>query len=256
MMPVVTLSSRRARVWAAYAVHALTASGVLLAFAAVAEISLPSPDPRWVFLWLLLAGLVDAIDGPLARRLQVKTYAPRIQGRVLDDIIDFLTFSFIPLLLVWRMDWLAGPDLLWIAPALITSLLGFANTGAKQEELGFFGGFPSYWNLVAYFIGWLAVAYAPAGRFIGVAVVLLFALLTVAPLRFIYPNQAPRPWRAVVLIGAFLWLALLIATLPAYPHLPSWAPRSWLIAGLIGYPAFYFLLSFVLDWRARRAGRG
>lgn len=243
---------QRGRVWAAYAVHGLTASGVVLAFAAAAEVAAPSPDPRWVFFWLLLAGLVDAIDGPLARKLEVKIFAPGIQGRVLDDIVDYLTFTFIPLMLVWRMGWLAGPDLLWIAPALVASLLGFANTGAKQEDDGFFGGFPSYWNFVALYLGWLAVEFAPAGRVVTTIAVLFFALLTVLPVRFIYPNLAPAPWRAAVLIGVGLWLLLLVAMLPAYPHFPAWAPRGWLLAGIFSYPLFYALLSVALDLRDRR----
>ncbi|MDN5939008.1 MAG: hypothetical protein L0H83_10140, partial [Salinisphaera sp.] len=163
----------RGRVWAAYGVHVYTAMGAVLAFVAAAALCQPSPDPRWVFFWLLIAGLVDGTDGPLARALAVKTYAPLIQGRVLDDIVDYLTFSFIPLLLVWRMDWLAGPELLWVAPALVASLLGFAHTGAKEEALGFFRGFPSYWNLVAYYLGWLAVGYGFAGEVAATALVVV-----------------------------------------------------------------------------------
>lgn len=255
MEPASDQPSDGLRTWAAYGVHVYTASGMIFAFLAVAELTRPAPDPRWVFVWLLLAGLLDATDGPLARKLQVKVHAPQTQGRVLDDIVDYLTFTFVPLLLVWRMDWLAGPDLLWIAPALIASLFGFANTGAKQEKLGFFRGFPSYWNLLTLFIGWFAVEFAPAGRYVATVLVLGCALLTLLPVRFVYPNQAPQPWRSPVLIGAWLWLALLVATLPSYPRFPEWLPEALWIAGVFTYPVFYVALSVTLDVRARRLAR-
>ena len=123
--------------------HLYTASGIVLAALAAAEIFSPRPDPRIVFALFAAATLVDASDGFLARRWEVKRTAPEIDGRAIDDIVDYITFTFLPLLLVWRMGWVPEPVLLWIAPALIASLFGFANTGAKDEGGGFFRGFPS-----------------------------------------------------------------------------------------------------------------
>jgi phosphatidylserine synthase len=124
----------------AYAVHLLTASGVVAAFLAVAELFDDAPDERVVFAWLIVAVVIDAVDGPLARAWDVKRFAPDIDGRTIDDIVDYLTFTFIPLLLVWRMGWVpSAPGLLgavWIVPALLASLLGFANVGAKDEAAG------------------------------------------------------------------------------------------------------------------------
>src|SRR5690606_6141911 len=115
-------------------VHIYTASGVAAAFMAMALVCLPDPEPRWVFFWLALAVFVDATDGALARRWRVKETAPGIDGRKIDDILDYLTFTFIPLMLVWRMGWvpLPGPlpylgGLIFIVPAMIASLLGFAS---------------------------------------------------------------------------------------------------------------------------------
>jgi phosphatidylcholine synthase len=133
----------------AYSVHVYTASGVVFAFLAAAEVCAPQPDPRRVFVWLIVAVLIDATDGPLARYWHVKIRAARINGRTIDDIVDYLTFTFIPLLLVWRLQWLPQPAELWVAAALVASLFGFANTGIKQESEGFFLGFPSYWNVYA-----------------------------------------------------------------------------------------------------------
>jgi hypothetical protein len=105
----------------AYAVHAYTASGVALAFLAAAEICAPTPDARAVFLYLASAVLIDSTDGPLARRWQVKQWLPKIEGRTIDDIVDFLTYTFVPLLLMWRMEWLPPPAEVWVIPALMAS---------------------------------------------------------------------------------------------------------------------------------------
>ncbi len=235
--------------WRAYLVHAYTASGVLFAFLAALEVARAAPDARWVFLWLAVAGLIDATDGPLARRWEVKRYAPAIDGRTIDDLVDFLTFTFVPLLLVARMGWVPGPALVWIGPALIASLLGFAHVGAKQEAEGFFRGFPSYWNLVAYYVGlWAQAPYLPAGPYVSAALLLALAALTVAPVRFIYPNLVPARWRGPVLWGAYAWLVLLAALLPWYPHVP---PALMLLS--LVYPAFYVWLSVRLDREARAA---
>ena len=185
-------------------VHLYTASGVALAFLATMEICSTAPDLRTIFLLLALAVLVDATDGPLARRWEVKRVLPEIEGRTIDDIVDYLTYTFVPLLLVWRMEWVPDPAVAWIAPALVASLFGFANIGIKDEAGGFFLGFPSYWNVVAFYAGPLDHHY---GGTINAAVLLLLALATLLPLRFIYPNLAPRPWRAPVILGALLWLA-------------------------------------------------
>lgn len=232
-----TTAGARAR---GYAVHLFTASGVLVAFLAAAEICAPRPDPRRVFVLFALATLVDAADGPLARRWRVKETAPDIDGRTIDDIVDFLTFTFLPLLLVWRMGWVPAPGAAWLAPALLASLLGFANRMAKDEERGFFRGFPSYWNVAAFYAGLLSPA-ANAALFVALAA------LTVAPVWFIYPNLAPRPWKAPLLAGAFLWLALAVLMLRDYPD-----PPGWMIGLSLVYPAVYAAASVHLDRRTRR----
>ncbi|HEY0008357.1 MAG TPA: hypothetical protein VGB55_06515 [Tepidisphaeraceae bacterium] len=227
----------------AYSVHVFTATGVVFAFLAAAEITKADCDPRWVFIYLAIQCLIDAADGPLARAWQVKKYAARIDGRTIDDIIDYMTYTFIPLLLVWRMDWLPGTDALWVCPALIASLFGFSNTGAKDEKGGFFLGFPSYWNIVALYVGaW----HASVGPWPGAILVAACTILTVLPVRFLYPNLAPRPWKWPTLIGAGIWTILVAAMLPNYPHVPAWL----MIVSLI-YPVAYISLSLWLDLKAR-----
>ena len=241
-MPAPTTPGQRAR---AYAVHLYTASGVVIAFLAAAEICGATPDPRWVFLLLTGAVLVDATDGPLARRWEVKRWVPSIDGRTIDDIVDYLTFTFLPLLLMWRMEWLPQPAAVWVLPALMASLFGFANSEAKDEGGGFFLGFPSYWNVVAFYAGLWHHLYGP---WVNAAVVLALAVLTVLPVRFLYPNLAPPPWRVPLLVGASGWVAVLLLMLRNYPRAPVWL--VWLS---LAYPAFYPALSMRLD--PNRGGR-
>jgi len=230
----------------AYAVHLLTASGVLAAFLAAAELVQAAPDERVVFAWLVVAVLIDAVDGPLARAWHVKRFAPQIDGRTIDDVVDYLTFTFVPLLLMWRMGWLPfGPGLagvVWIAPALVASLLGFAHVDAKDEAAGYFRGFPSYWNIAAFYAGLAFYGLGETGRWLNGAALLALAALTVSPVRFLYPNLAPRPWKLPVLIGAAAWLAILLGMLPIYRHVPA-----WLVAVSLVYPAFYATLSVLID---------
>jgi len=229
---------------ASLGVHVYTASGVVFALLAAIEIGSDTPDPRAVFFWLAVAVLVDATDGPLARRVNVKKGAPEIDGRKIDDIVDYLTFTFLPLLLVAKMRWVPDPALLFVAPPLIASLFGFANLGAKDEERGFFLGFPSYWNIVALYLGILAHEFGvwPNG-----IILIVLTVLTVTPIGFIYPNLAPRRWKILIIAGAFVWLLMALLLLRNYPVAPRWL----LLTSLI-YPLFYVVVSLIEYRRVRR----
>ena len=221
----------------AWGVHLYTASGLIFAFLAAIETCRPQPEPRRIFLWLLITVLIDATDGPLARRFKVKSVLPEIDGRKIDDIVDYLTFTFLPLLLIARMGWVPEPGFVYVAPALIASVLGFANVGAKDESGGFFLGFPSYWNIVAFYAG---IAAPIIGRWPNAIALLVLAVLTVTPIGFIYPNLAPPRWKALILGGAFAWAACAAAMLVWYP-----SPPVWLTIVSLVYPVFYVVVSIV-----------
>ncbi|WDQ14981.1 CDP-alcohol phosphatidyltransferase family protein [Rhodopirellula sp. P2] len=228
--------------WIAYGVHVFTASGIIPAALAMHEIIQTDCDPRRVFGWLLLTTLIDAVDGPLARRYHVQTTAPSIDGRTMDDLLDYLTFAFIPLMLAWRMDWMPTGLGFTVSLAMGASLFGFAHREAKNERHGFFRGFPSYWNIAVFYAGIVHVSWGPWP----VAVLLwLLAGLTVAPIHLIYPNQAPRRHRRWLLLGSAVWTLALLAMLPSYPH-----PPIWLAVISLGYPVAYVATSIQL-WRRR-----
>lgn len=226
----------------AYAVHVFTASGIACMFFAVAELCSATPDPRRVFLFLAIQVLIDALDGPLARRYHVKHVVPHISGRTIDDLVDYLSYTFVPLMLVWRMDWLPLPDTLLpaliVVAAMTASLFGFANVGAKDEAHGFFLGFPSYWNIVALYLGaW----HAAIGAWPGAIVIIVCTILTVLPVRFLYPNLAPPPWRVPMLVGAALWSIALVFIVIGLP-----TPSTTLVWASLAYPIAYSVLSLRL----------
>lgn len=228
----------------AYSVHVYTASGLVFAALAMLEIFKAAPDPRWAFGWMLAATFVDMTDGTLARRFDVKKNAPLYDGRKIDDIIDFLTFTFIPLMMIVKMGWVPEPGLLWVAPALIASVLGFSNVGAKDEADGYFLGFPSYWNVVAFYAGyWVSIG----DGWLNVAMLLSLAVLTIVPVGFMYPTLAPQRWRLFMILGGYAWCLWCLGMLPSYPNTPAWA--VWL--SLTG-PVLYGLISLVEWFRLKR----
>ena len=196
-----------------------------------------------VYGWMLAAVVVDGVDGPLARRFQVKKVLPHIDGSLLDNIIDYVSWTLVPLLFICHAGWLPDPVWLWAAPALITSLYGFVHGDAKQADSGFFRGFPSYWNLFAFYTD---IAFRHGGLLFTGCLLLFFSTLTLLPIRFVYPNQAKR-FRLFFLGGGWGTAVVVILVLTQYPD-----PSLFLVclAGL--YPALYFPLSALLDYQDRK----
>ena len=134
---------------AAWGVHLYTAIGlVLAAWIAVLLVRGGAEAFRGAFVLMLVASLVDATDGTLARKVRVKAVLPEFDGRKLDDIIDFLTYTFLPLLLIWRAGLFPEGTEAWLLLPLLASAYGFCQVEAKTDD-GYFLGFPSLWNVVA-----------------------------------------------------------------------------------------------------------
>jgi len=230
-------ASLRAKAWL---VHFYTATGAV--WAILAAFAIVKGNLTESGLWLMLAMAVDSTDGYLARRFEVTKMVPNLDGRKLDDIVDYLNYTFLPILLIAETGSLPNPALFWAAVPLLASLFAFCNKGAKEEREGFFLGFPSYWNVIAvYVVLWLS----ESNRLIVGSVILGFSLLTVLPLRFVYPNHAPR-WKALFVAGAIAWLILICFMLIQHPAIPS-----WMIWVSLSYPALYLLLSTYLDFASR-----
>ena len=225
-------------------VHAYTASGAVLALMAV----LATFQDRYRDAFLLLAAttIVDATDGILARWARVKELTPAFDGARLDDIVDYLTFVFVPvLILIHAGDLPAGWGIAVAAAMLLSSGYGFASLDAKTDD-HYFTGFPSYWNIVALY---LHAARTPP-VFNAVLLVVL-AVLVFVRIRYIYPSRTPTLLRTTNLLGV-VWGAMMAAVLFRLPEVP----RSLLIASLF-FPIYYTVVSFWLHFRrpaARKAG--
>jgi phosphatidylcholine synthase len=184
---------------AATLVHLFTASGAVFAMLAM----LAAAAARWdlMFLWLVVAFIVDGIDGPLARRYDVKSNAPQYDGVLMDLIIDYLTYVFIPAYALFASGLLPGWTG-WCAIIVITftSVVYFADTRMKTKDYSF-SGFPGCWNMV------VLVLFALEPNFwvsLGLVVILAAAMFT--PLKFVHPVRTER-WRAITLPVAFAWTA-------------------------------------------------
>ncbi|MBV70820.1 MAG: hypothetical protein CMH52_05670 [Myxococcales bacterium] len=224
----------------AWAVHLFTASGVIWAFLSLdAIISGRISD---AYLWMLIAVIVDATDGVLARACRVKDVLPHIDGALLDNIVDYLNWTFIPVVFFFYSGWLMEPKWLFSACILLSSAFAFVHSGAKSVELGFFRGFPSYWNIGVFFtdisLRQFDVVVGPSGSPIITSIVILFCLLSVLPIYFIYPSRAVR-WANFFKIGSLIWTIQIGLLVVYFPTIPSWLYLSSLI-----FPAAYLCISF------------
>lgn len=214
----------RIPVLVAWAIHILTASGAVLAFLAFLAVE----QGRWrlSLLWLAGALVVDGVDGPLARWAAVVRRTPGINGATLDLVVDYLTYVFVPVILIYRAGLLpASYSPLAAAAILVASLYTFARTDMKTND-NFFLGFPALWNVVAFYLFVLQ-----PGGLIGAIFIAVFLLLTFAPIHVVHPIRVLdyQPWLAGL---AALWGMSSLALLS-----PDWSPpwrHAWLALSLIG----------------------
>jgi phosphatidylcholine synthase len=196
-MPAKKITWPQAR---AFSVHLLTASGSFLAFLSLVA----AAEQQWtaMFLWLGLALFVDGIDGPIARKLQVKEILPTWSGEMLDNIIDYVTYVLIPAFALYQSGFMgAGLSFLSAAIIVVTSAIYYADTGMKTKE-NFFKGFPVVWNMVVFTLFVIA-----PGEWVSFAVVMICAILTFLPVNFLHPVRVRR-LRPINLSVFGLWCAL------------------------------------------------
>lgn len=215
---------------AAYGVHVLTALGAGLGlWAIILTYDGFYQEAIWV---LAISAIIDSIDGALARMTKTKVYAPKIDGALMDNIVDFITWTIAPLL--WIYATLQLP--VWVlAICAVASAFGFSNAEAKTDDL-FFLGFPSYWNIVVFYIFLLNLPTEFAS-----AVLLLFALVTFLPVKFVYPTRTGF-LRPLTLVLGILFTLQLIALMYYFDESPT-----LLIYSSFLFPFYYFGLSFFLN---------
>ncbi|WP_343503382.1 CDP-alcohol phosphatidyltransferase family protein [Alloyangia pacifica] len=201
-------------------VHLLTATGAVFAMLAM----LAAAQEQWsiMFLWLVVAFFVDGVDGPLARKYDVKSNAPRFDGVLLDLIIDYLTYVFIPAFALFHSGLLPGWTG-WIAIIIITfaSAMYFADCRMKTSDNSFHG-FPGCWNML------VLVLFALQPNFwVILALVSLLAVAMFLPLKFIHPVRTER-WRPLSLPIAVAWTFF-----AGWAAWVDFHPQSWAHWGLV-----------------------
>lgn len=217
---------------AAFAVHIFTASGAAVAFGAL--IAAIQGEFTVMFALLGVALLIDGVDGFFARRLRVAEVLPRWSGEVLDHVIDYLTYVFIPALALATgailPEWLAVPAALAI---VVSSALYFADKEMKTDD-GFFRGFPVLWNLVVFY---LFLIQPPP--FVSLVIVAVLIVLTFVPFSFVHPLRARR-WAAANAALLVLWGVLAFAALTY--HL---VPPPLVVVGLLLIGAYFIAVGLV-----------
>lgn len=224
---------------AAMAVHALTASGVVWAFLALVA----AAQSNWeaMFIWLGVALFVDGIDGPLARMVGITDVLPEWNGEILDLVVDYLTYVFIPAYAAMAAGLFPeGMGVLGAAIICLTSAGFFAKRDQKSAD-NYFVGFPAVWNLVLFY--WMIFDLGPE---VVLATTIAFAILTFLPVHFVHPVRVMK-LRTVSLsiVGAATVLALLAIV-------QGLAPADWIKAGLALALIYLFGVSL---WRTFRGER-
>lgn len=221
-------------------VHLLTATGAVLAMLAM----LAAVDEKWdlMFLWLVVALIVDGVDGPLARRYDVKTNWPTYDGVLLDLIIDYLTYVFIPAFALFKSDLMNGWTG-WCAIIVITytSALYFVDTRMKTTDYSF-AGFPACWNMVV-----LVMFALQPNFYVILGFVVLLAGTMFTNLKFVHPVRTDR-WRALTLPMALAWVFF-----AGWAAWVDFHPESWAKWGLVISSLYLTFAGIVQELLPRRA---
>ena len=220
-----------AQVAAAWSVHVFTAMGALAGLLAIIAIS--DNDWMWAFFWMIITVIVDGVDGTLARCFKVKEVLPHFDGSLLDNIVDYLTFTMIPAFFIYEAGLIPlQTGFLGSIAIILASSYQFCQADAKTDD-NYFKGFPSYWNVVVLYLFLLDLD--PMWNLL---ILLVLAVLAFVPLKYIYPTRSAI-LRRVTITFSLIWALTLAVALLRYSadaHMP------WVYASFT-FVAYYVGLS-------------
>ncbi|MGE0491189.1 MAG: phosphatidylcholine/phosphatidylserine synthase [Vulcanimicrobiota bacterium] len=215
--------------------HLYTGSGAV--FGLLALQATDAGDYRQAFLWMAVTLVIDASDGTLARMLKIDRLIPQIDGRCLDDVVDYFTYVLVPMAFVLKAG-LVIPTVWAVVLPVMASGLGFANRQAKTDD-DFFLGFPSYWNVVVLYI-WM-FDWAP---WLNTLIITAIGLMVLVPTRYIYPSKT-KQYQGLTVGLCVLWGVQVLLAFCVPDRLPDW----WLVSTLY-FPVYYLALSLHLHRQA------
>ncbi len=236
-----SMTSRpRRRRAAAWAVHAFTASGVVLGFLAL--VAALEGDRLGAFVWLGVALLVDGVDGTLARRARVREVIPHVDGATLDNVIDYFNYVVVPAVMIYNFSLVPTGWAIWTAAFILAvSCYTFANANIKTSDY-YFQGFPALWNLVV-----LYTFVLNTGAWTNLAVILTCGVLTFVPLKYVHPLRV-KSWRLVTVPVTAVWAAsslrLVVDSATAEASAPAWVFWLWIASSV-----YFAALSLVRSLR-------
>jgi phosphatidylcholine synthase len=218
----------------AWAVHLYTALG---AVTGIIALDLIAHDSFRAAIIVMAIGLfIDSTDGPMARTINVRARLPLFDGSLLDNVVDYLTYVAVPVFFMLRAGILADnvKGLTIACFVMLASAYGFCRTDAKTAD-HYFLGFPSYWNLVAFYLFCLRLP-----SLVNALLISGLAIMVFIPIKFIYPNRT-LPLRRLTLTLAIIWTAVTVLMLPT---VPSYNPL--LLYTSLAFIVYYFVMSFAL----------
>ncbi|MFN8515779.1 MAG: hypothetical protein U0232_28280 [Thermomicrobiales bacterium] len=222
----------------AWFVHFYTATGAV--FAAWALLAIFHREFRNAWILITVTILIDSTDGALARTFRVKEVLPNFDGRRLDDIVDYLGWVLVPIVLLVVADMLPA----WAAAApLLASGYGFGQEQAKTED-NYFLGWPSYWSILAFILYEF-----DAPKVIVTAIILFFSVMVLVPVRYPYPTQM-KQLRAPTLLLTIPWLLIGLYQIYLQPERPLWLAILYCF-----YPVYYTGLTIYLSWQRRQQAK-
>ena len=231
---------------AAWGVHLLTGSGAVIGMMSLNAIV----DGRWVFAFLLMAValVIDALDGTLARYFRVKEVLPRFDGALLDNMVDYFNFVIVPAFFLYAAGMVPEP-FGWASAAAITLSSGyqFAHAEAKTSDF-YFRGWPSYWNLLVFYL--FMLEFSPV---VNLGIVFFCAVLVFVPIHYVYPTRTPFFLRTTVVLS-LIWSMMLAFILVSYPNNKLVLYLSLLF--VVYYVGLSLYATVVVRPRALRGGDG
>jgi phosphatidylcholine synthase len=210
----------------AWLVHLFTASGLLAGFMAILAIT--AKDWRSAMGWLLVALVIDGVDGTFARKFRTKEVLPNIDGKTIDYVIDFANYAIIPAYFFYQANLVQEG---WSLPLsfllLMVSAIYYGKEGMVSDDY-YFVGFPVMWNIVVYYL----VFVFSLSEFGNAAIIVIFSILHFVPIKFAYPSRATRLKFATIGVTAIFLISTLLVVW-FYPSVPTWL--KWTANACLAY---------------------
>lgn len=220
----------------AWFVHLFTASGVI--WALLGMIAVMNGEWQTAFFWMIIATVVDGVDGTLARKARVKGVLPDFDGAMLDNILDYLTYVILPALFFYNHPALlpTGWQLFGAVLISLASAYQFCQADAKTDDHTF-KGFPSYWNIVVLYLFVLNL-----NPWVNLGMLVFLGIMVFVPIKYAYPSRMTR-WKTTTLILSTIWS---IEMLLVVFQLPS--PNRMIVYSSMIFVIYYVAISLAITF--------